>query len=204
MIEVYYIGGSPCSGKSTLAQILADKYSFHYFKVDDYLDKYIKEGALQGYPICKKLLEMNTEQIWMREPLLQCQEELLFYSEIFEYILSDLKKVSNSHSIITEGAAYLPSLMKKYNIPKDRYFSIVPTKEFQIFHYKQREWVSYILSECRDKEKAFLNWMERDELFAFEVNRQCMEEGFSSIINDGSLEVETLSRILSQYFGLDC
>lgn len=37
-----------------------------------------------------KQLEMNSGQIWMREPSLQCQEELLFYDEIFEYILRDL------------------------------------------------------------------------------------------------------------------
>ena len=39
MIDTYYIGGSPCRGKSTIAEILSKKYNLHYFKVDDYLDK---------------------------------------------------------------------------------------------------------------------------------------------------------------------
>lgn len=202
MIEIYYIGGSPCSGKSTIAKILAEKYNLNYFKVDDHLNEYIKIGALQGKPICKKQLKMNAEQIWMRDSLLQCQEELLFYEEIIEYILSDLKNMSSSRAIITEGAAYLPILIKKYNISNERYYSIVPTKEFQIFHYKQREWVPYVLGECKDKERAFNNWMERDALFALEVNNQCMEEGFSFIINDGTIEIATLSCILAEHFGL--
>lgn len=203
MIETYYIGGSPCSGKSTLAEMLAHKYNSNYFKVDDYLEEYTKEGALHGHPICMKQLEMNSEQIWMREPSLQCKEELLFYNEIFEYVLRDLKKISSNSAIITEGAAYLPGLMKKYSIPRNRYFSIVPSKEFQIYHYKQREWVPYVLNECKDKEKAFLNWMERDALFALSIYDQCKTEGFSSIINDGSLEIEKLLCILSQHFGLE-
>lgn len=203
MIETYYIGGSPCSGKSTIAGMLAKKYNLKYFKVDDYLDEYTKEGALQGRPICMKQLEMNSGQIWMREPSLQCQEELLFYDEIFEYILRDLKKISSNSAIITEGAAYLPVLMNKCNIPRNRYFSIIPSKEFQIYHYKQREWVPYVLRECKDKEKAFLNWMERDALFALNIYNQCKMEGFSSIINDGSMEIETLLYILSQHFGLE-
>ena len=203
MIETYYIGGSPCSGKSTLAEMLAKKYDLYYFKVDDYLDAYTREGALQGHPICTKQLEMNSEQIWMREPSLQCQEELLFYDEIFEYILRDLRKISCNNAIITEGAAYLPELMKKCNIPWNRYLSIVPSKEFQIYHYRQREWVPYVLSECKDKEKAFLNWMERDALFALSVINQCKMEGFSSIINDGSIDIETLLSILSRHFGLE-
>jgi adenylate kinase family enzyme len=202
MIETYYIGGSPCSGKSTIAKILAEKYNLTYFKVDDYLDEYTKKGALQGYNICKNQLKMNAEQLWMREPLLQCQEEFLFYEEIFEYILSDLKKITNNSAIITEGAAYLPTLIKKFNISKDRFFSVVPTREFQIFHYKQRAWVPHALSGCKNKEKAFLNWMERDALFALEVNQQCAEIGFSSITNDGNVEIETLACILSQHFGL--
>ena len=41
MKEIYYMGGSPCSGKSTAAEILAERYGLYYFKVDDYLEKYI-------------------------------------------------------------------------------------------------------------------------------------------------------------------
>jgi len=30
MINTYYIGGSPCAGKSTVAEILAQKYNLHH------------------------------------------------------------------------------------------------------------------------------------------------------------------------------
>lgn len=202
MIQTYYIGGSPCSGKSTIAEMLAEKYCLNYFKVDDYLNKYVEIGSLQGKPICKKQLEMNAEEIWMRGPLLQCQEELRFYEEIIEYILSDLSSMSGSRGIITEGAAYLPVLMKKYNISEERYFSLIPTKEFQVSHYKLREWLPYVLRECKDKETAFNNWMERDALFALEVNNQCRKEGFSSIINDGTIGIIEISGMIAQQFGL--
>lgn len=42
-MNIYFIGGSPCSGKSTVAEILSRKYDLHYFKVDDYLDTYMKK-----------------------------------------------------------------------------------------------------------------------------------------------------------------
>ena len=92
MIDTYYIGGSPCAGKSTVAEMLSQKYDLYYFKVDDFLDDYTKSGVLKGYPICKKTVEMNPEQIWMREPLLQCREEFEFYEEVFEYVLIPLYK----------------------------------------------------------------------------------------------------------------
>lgn len=67
----------------------------------------------------------------MRDPLLQCKEELLFYEEIIEYILYDLKNMPTNRAIITEGAAYLPALMKKHNTLKDRYFRLYQQKSFR-------------------------------------------------------------------------
>ena len=201
MINTYYIGGSPCSGKSTIAEIVSKKYNLYYFKVDDFLDKYTKMGASKEYEICKKQECMKAEEIWMREPLLQCTEEFAFYEEIFEFVLADLEKIE-AKGIITEGAAYLPKLMKKLSVSKDRYLAITPTKDFQISHYKKREWVPYVLEGCSDKDKAFSNWMNRDILFAREVQRQCNEEQYISIINDGGIELDELVDIVTLHLGL--
>lgn len=201
MIKTYYIGGSPCAGKSTIAEILSRKYGLYYFKVDDFLDDYTKLGALKGYPICKKTVEMNAEQIWMREPLLQCEEEFEFYEEILEYVLADLKQINCKNGIITEGVAYVPQLIKQLGIPDNRYVSVTPTKEFQIFHFRKREFVPYILEGCKDREKAFCNWMDRDILFAQEVQKQCRENKYFSIINDGSIGIDELVNRIAAHFG---
>lgn len=202
MIDTYYIGGSPCSGKSTIAEMLSKRYDLYYFKVDDFLEQYTQRGALSGYEICKKQKEMNAEQIWMREPLLQCREEIIFYNEIFDFILEHLGQIRNKRGVITEGAAYLPELMKKLNIPYNRYISITPTEEFQVIHYRKREWVPYVLQECSDKEKAFCNWMDRDVLFAKEVQRQCREQQYMSLVNNGEMNVDELVNKVTQHFGL--
>lgn len=202
MMNTYYIGGSPCAGKSTVAEILSQRYDLFYFKVDDFLDRYTKLGALKEYPICKKTVEMDTEQIWMREPLLQCREEFIFYEEIFEYVLEDLKRISCKNGIITEGAAYIPRLIKQLGISSNRYISITPAKEFQISHFKEREFVSYVLKGCSDMEKAFCNWMDRDILFAQEVRKQCFEEKYISIVNNGSIKIDELVNRVAEHFEL--
>lgn len=203
MIDTYYIGGSPCSGKSTIAEALSEKYNLHYFKVDDYLDKYMKMGVFDKKETCQKVENMTPEQIWMRDPLVQYEEELLIYEEIIEFILEDLKQIDCKNGIITEGAAYLPKLVKYFNIPIERYISITPSKEFQIFHYSKREWVPYVLAECSNKEKAFENWMNRDVLFAEAVQQQCKELGYVSLFNNGELAVEELISKVVTHFGLE-
>jgi len=120
---------------------------------------------------------------------------------VFEFVMADLEK-TNAKGIITEGAAYLPKLMKKLGVPKDRYLAITPTKDFQVEHYSRREWVPFVLEGCSDKEKAFSNWMERDALFAKEVQKQCAEEQYVSIINEGSIEVDKMVEMVASYLGL--
>lgn len=200
MIKTYYIGGSPCSGKSTVTEILAEKYGLYYFRVDDFLDKYIELGVQKGYPICTHIRLMTADETWMRESIVQCEEELLWYQEVFEFVCEDIKKIQNVKGIITEGAAYLPNLMKKAGIPANQYLSITPTKEFQLFHYSKREWIPYILKDCSDKEKAFENWMERDVLFAKDVQKQCVDTGYTSLINNGEMSVEKMVSFVEQHF----
>lgn len=203
MIEVYYVGGSPCSGKSTITEIIAQKYNLYYFKVDDFLDKYTQMGAEVGKPICTKLRSMTPEQIWMRDPVKQNVEELQFYNEIFDFIQEDIKNTSKQNGIITEGAAFVPNLMKQCNVDQKHYVNLTPTPEFQILHYKERPWIPYVIDGCSDKEKAFMNWMNRDILFAKDVRKQCALLGYKAFINDGTVSVEEFVKKVSLQFDLE-
>ena len=100
MIKAYCIDGSPCSGKTTIAEILQERYDLYYFEVDDFLDKYTKLGATKGYGICMKQDSIKAEETWMREPLLQCKEELTFYEEIFEFVIEDLRLIKRKENIL--------------------------------------------------------------------------------------------------------
>lgn len=118
-MDIYYIGGSPCSGKSTAAQALSKAFGLYYFKVDDHLDRYMQSGAADGKHCCASIGKMTPEQIWMRAPQEQCHEELAIYHEIIEYILTDLKNMGCCR-IITEGAAFLPELIREHGIASNR------------------------------------------------------------------------------------
>lgn len=200
-MNICYIGGSPCSGKSTVAEILSQKYGLYYFKADDFLERYIQSAEQAGYSLCKKAAAMTAEQTWMREPDLQCREEFGIYREIFAFVTADLEQLSGKGSIITEGAAYIPELIKQAGISGDRYISITPTADFQVTHYRKRDFVPLVLEGCHDKEAAFLNWMDRDILFAQEVRRQCRKTGYRSIVNDGSMKTDELAALAAEHFG---
>ena len=194
-MQIYYIGGSPCSGKSTVAEALMKQYGLAYFKVDDYLDDFITRGAAAGLPVCQHIWHMTADEIWLRPPQVQCQEELDFYAEIAPFVAEKLAALAAPH-VITEGAAFLPCLMKE----AAHYIAITPSREFQVSRYRERPWVPHVLRECSDKELAFANWMERDCLFAEEVRRQCAQLRLPHILTDGSVSpVERLRQVASLF-----
>ena len=197
--RVLFIGGSPCSGKSTAAERISKEYSAYYFKVDDFLDQFTHSAAKKGYPACKNSVTMTPDEIWMREPLIQCEDEFLIYDEISELMFEYLKQI-DADFIVTEGAAYTPNVMVKHG--KKEYISIIPTPDFQISHYKKREWVPYILEGCSDKQQAFHNWMERDILFAKQVQAECEENAVPCIVNDGTRTQDEMFSIVKELFNL--
>lgn len=201
MTQIYYIGGSPCSGKSTTAQALAARYGLTHFRVDDHLNAFIDHGAAAGLPICQRIRSMTADETWMRDPLVQCQEELSFYAEVAPLVAEKLQSL-NAKCIVAEGAAFLPEIMREWGIPPQRYIAITPTREFQWSRYSARPWVAHILQDCYSPETAFANWMERDALFAEEVRRQCARLRYASLLTDGSISEKERLRQVAQHFRL--
>ena len=118
MEGLYIIGGSPCSGKSTIAEMIAEKYDFNYFKVDDYLEQYMKKAQEDGKPLSARAMQMSPEETWMRSPRLQTEEELEIYREIFTYIWEALNTFPEKKYIMTNTmtspSAPVPTLVRTY------------------------------------------------------------------------------------------
>ncbi|MDL2235711.1 hypothetical protein LJC07_06120 [Christensenellaceae bacterium OttesenSCG-928-L17] len=184
-MEVYYIGGSPCSGKSSIAELIVAKHGFTYYKLDDFIFPYMQQAADGGSPLSAAQLSMDFEQMWMRDPKFQAQEEFAVYAEIFPYALKDIAALHSQRPIIAEGAGFYPELMKQQGIRANRYICIVPTERFQQENYAKREWIGEYLKGCSDPSQAFNNWMRRDALFAAEVRNQAKMFGYASILVDG-------------------
>ena len=45
MKNTMWIGGSPCCGKSSVAEILRDRFGLNYYKCDDHFDRHLQQGA---------------------------------------------------------------------------------------------------------------------------------------------------------------
>ncbi|MDD4796904.1 MAG: hypothetical protein PHO66_03965 [Eubacteriales bacterium] len=200
MGNIYYLGGSPCCGKSTIAEKLSEKYKLQYYKADNSLEKFILQGAMDAEDWLKHISAMTMDELWLRDPQTLKEEEWITYEKLFPYFINELNHLDNGRGIIAEGAAFLPCLINRLGVDKTHYVCVVPTEEFQIQQYSKRMWVKDYLSSCSDKDKAFKNWMKRDALFALAALAQAKEFGYATLVVDGSKNVdENVSFIESSF-----
>ena len=200
--NTYFIGGSPCSGKSTIAEQLSKYYNLKYFKIDDYEQAHIEKASPERHPIMYKWSQLSWDKIWLRSVQKQVAEEFEFYRERFPMILSELEKFQSAGRVITVSAALLPELLKELNLDKHRVIYLIPAKEFQVKHYSKRSFKDEILEKCSQPEEAFKNWMERDHLFGRKVRDQAKEFGYKVIDVDGSRSIKENLKLVENHFRL--
>jgi hypothetical protein len=201
LANLYLIGGSPCSGKTTITNWIAETYGLPAYRCDDAYFEHAKELTAEQ-PVYSRLIKANSEEIWMRSVPQQIDEELEIYREEFPFIVRDLKNLARSGPVIAEGAALLPSLVATLGIASSRTIWIVPTEAFQRHHYGQRDWRHDVVKDCSDPEQAWENWMARDAGFARRVAREADDHGFALITVDGSVSIGTNLAIVEHHFEL--
>jgi 2-phosphoglycerate kinase len=200
--QAYILGGSPCSGKSSIAEKLTALYGFHYYKVDDHDQEHLQRCQPDKQPVMFKYSRLSWNEIWSQPVLQLLADELTFARERFQFILEDLGRLGLEKPLLLEGAAILPELIEPYPLKHQNAVFMVPTPEFQIRHYKQRPWIAQILNGCQDPARAFENWMERDTLFGQEVIRQAKAHEFATISVDGTISLDEQFEQISARFGL--
>lgn len=200
--KTYILGGSPCSGKSTVAERLSTQFKLQYYKVDDYEKEHLSRCDPKRHPVMFRYSRMGWNEIWVRPVSVQVEEEFEYYRERFEMIVQDLSEYDHRGPIVLEGAAYLPELISEYKADRKRVLYMVPTKAFQIHHYRQRPWINHILKECDNPKQAFENWMMRDHLFGQEILRQAAAYNYETMLIDGEQSLDRQIEQVSSYFGL--
>ncbi len=200
--NVYWIGGSPCSGKSTVADRLAAKHGMRAYRCDEAYYRHQESITPDEHPVFSKLAHASCDELWMRPIPQQVADEIELYREEFPLILADLARFPTTQAVVAEGAALLPELLDRLGVRRRRAIWIVPTERFQWEHYARREWRHEVLAGCADKERAWRNWMERDAGFARVVALEARKRGHRVLTVDGARSVEDTARAVGAWFGL--
>jgi len=199
--NIILVGGSPCAGKSTMSEYLANKFGYKVIKVDDYMGAHINESDEYLHPILYKWKTNPWYNLFSQEVEVQFIEEIEFYYEEWEMLKRDLYNDVTEDGTIIEGCALLPSKVKDL-FDTDKIIYMVPTEEFQKEKYALRSWAHQILKDAEDPKKAFNNWMKRDIKYAKYISKEAEKFNYPVIEIDGSESIERLANKVIKMFNL--
>lgn len=207
---VYWIGGSPCCGKSTIADRLSAEFGFGIYRCDDAYERHRSALDPATQPVFARLSTADCDGLWMRPVQRQISEEWELYREEIPMILADLRadlrhettRATGLSAVVAEGAALLPDLIAGLNPDPSRVIWIVPTDAFQREHYSRRAWRHEVLAACSDPTAAWENWMARDAGFARAVANDAGKWDYRVIWVDGARSLDQVHQDVLDHFGL--
>lgn len=117
--NVFFLLGCPCSGKTTVGKILAQKYNMHYFSGDEKRFYYYQFADALKH----KYMTKDTSDFWDWSLAEMVDWEKGVISEQTPYILEDLNKLSEHHEfVLFEGMLDMECLSD--NVVSDRIVSL--------------------------------------------------------------------------------
>ena len=203
LAHIFWMGGSPCAGKSSIAELLAARHGLRIYHCDDFFAAHGQRATLERQPTLYRIMRMSWEGIWMR-PVAQLVDDVLrAYEEEFATIVDDLLALPAGQPVLAEGNALLPELVGDLLGARRRSIWLVPTTAFQREYYPRRgAWVHDVVRQCSDPQQALQNWMDRDVAFAAIVERDAAQRGLHVIRVDGSRSIAEQAAMVEQWLQL--
>jgi hypothetical protein len=198
--DVFWLGGSPCCGKSSVAALLKQRSGIYYYKCDEHFDRHITEGCRRGFPTCSIIKRTDHEYIFMRTDAEVLQIPFDVYREEFGLILEDIDSLPRP--LLIEGCALLPERLSSLGVPPSHVFFMVPTEPFFRQEYKRRTWAHDRLRETSNPVRAYENWMNRDVAFARLISEMAESSGYPCMWVDGGRTVTDTAAEVARHFGI--
>jgi 2-phosphoglycerate kinase len=200
--HVYWLGGSPCAGKSSLGEILSGRFDLDLYLVDKAFEVHAQHFDPVLHPTLTKWRASSWSQRWMQSIESLVQDVIACYQEHFTLVLEDILSLPKHKPLLVEGTALLPRQVAGALAERNHAIWIVPAADFQREHYSKREWVCRILEQCDNSEAAFHNWMDRDAEFAHWVTAEVDALGLELLRVDGKHTIEENAMTVASHFQL--
>jgi hypothetical protein len=205
--HVLWIGGSPCSGKSTIGHTLAQIYVFLDYHLDAWSSNHFARRIAAGDAEALAFLKMSMDQRWVERSVeALVQEAITSWSRHFHLVLEDLLALPKNNVIVAEGN-FFPACVAPYLSSPHQAIWLVPTDSFCEQGRRQR-WAEQarrklqhgIYDEGSDPEKRRRHIIAHDCQLARYVRQQAEELHLPIYEVDGSRSREEMTELVERHF----
>ena len=199
--DVYWLGGSPCAGKSTVAGILARRFDLDVYRVDEAFEGHARRLDPLRQPALVGWLAASATERWLRPVDDLVKDAVACYREHLGWVLEDVSARTGVRPLLVEGTALLPTEVARVAPSRERALWLLAAPEFQRRHYRERAWAWDVVAPSDDPERAFENWMERDARFAVWVAAEVDALGLGRLTVDGGRTPDEVADAVAARFG---
>ncbi|GAQ51925.1 AAA family ATPase [Streptomyces acidiscabies] len=202
--HVYWIGGSPGAGKSTIARRLAVHHGWHLYATDDSMPDHAGRTTPQQAPFLHKFLAMDMDERWVdRSPRTMFETFHWYRGEGFDLIVEDLLSLPQDRPVIAEGFRLLPHLVHPLLPTPHHAVWLLPTPDFREAAISGRSAPGEgFIWRTSDPEKAARNLAERDAMFVERLERETSRLHLPVVRVDVTMTEEELGERVAGAFGL--
>lgn len=200
-MRVFWLGGSACAGKTSIARHLAAEHGLTLYSCDDHFEKHRRQADPTRHPDFYRLMDTPMETLWARPVEVQIAELLCFYQDELDMVFEDLRDLPGP--VLVEGVGLLPERIAAVCAEPCPALWLISTPSFRRQIYPARgPFVQDLLRRCADPEEAFSRWMERDDQIARQLEEDARQLGLGVVVVDGGQGVEEVARCVAERFRL--
>ena len=200
--SVFWLGGSPCAGKSSISERLASDFGLDIYHVDEAFEIHRPDLNPAHQPTLTRWLASSWNERWMQPIDSLIEDAIVCYREQFELVLQDISARTRDTVLLVEGTSLLPRHVAGLLTNRNHAIWVIPTAEFQREHYSARAWARGIVEQCDNPELAFHNWMQRDIQFAKWIEAEVNTLDLRLLKIDGSRTIAESAAAVADHFQL--
>lgn len=202
--HVVWIGGSTCAGKSTAAEALAEQFGLPTYHFDRREPFHIYRAIPEEQPNLIRFMSRTMDERWvLRTPEEMMEEVIACWKERFRMVNDDLLQMPTERVIVAEGAGFFPEDVAPLLPGPHQALWLVATPAFLTHVRSTRGRTIADNPHISDRDRAFRNLIERDQLIADYVRQQAEAHGLDVIEVDASV-IEDVPRMVQDHFAATC
>jgi 2-phosphoglycerate kinase len=201
---VFWIGGAPDAGKTSVARALSDKFGlsvYHYDQAD--LRHHERLATLSTE--YSAFLASGMDERWVAPtPEELAKRAWRAFEDRFPFVMEELRARAPSPGagILAEGFGLTPGLVAPQLSEPSHAVWLLPTEGFKQASMRRRGKGAFE-GAVSDPERAARNLFERDQILAERIRREAGALGLTIIDVDGSRSIDSLAAHLTVRFHLN-